>query len=67
MILIELILKLFFSSVIYPIALEIAHKREIDPVFKAESDKLYGDLRDAQTTADRKAAARKLYELQKNS
>jgi hypothetical protein len=64
---IEFLLKLFFVDLVYPLALELAMKRETDPAFKAESDKTYGEIKAAQTTADRKTAARKLYELQKNS
>lgn len=67
MLLLELFLKIFFSSFVYPMALEIARRRELDPVFKAESDRIYGELKNASTTDQRKEAARKLYELQKNS
>lgn len=64
---VEFILKLFFVDLVYPLALEIAMKRETDPKFKAASDQTYGEIKAAQTTADRKAGARKLYDLQKNS
>lgn len=64
---VEIFLRLFFSSIVYPIALEICKRRETDPVFKAASDEVYTALQGAQTTEDRKAAARKLYELQNGS
>lgn len=67
MALLELFLKIFFTSFVYPMALEIARRRELDPAFKAASDQAYGELKNAQTSADRKAAARKLNELQKSS
>jgi hypothetical protein len=67
MILLELFLKIFFSSFVYPMALEISRRRELDPVFKAEADRVYAEWKGAETTEARKAAARKLYDLQKNS
>ncbi len=63
---IEGLLKFIFVDVVYPIALNIAVRRETDPVFKAEADKVYGQYKAAKTTADRKAFARKIYELQKS-
>lgn len=61
----EFFAKLFFLHLLYPLALEIATRRELDPLFKQESDKIYGDLKGAKTTAERKEAARRLYDLQK--
>jgi hypothetical protein len=63
---IEWLLKFVFVDVIYPIALNIAVRRETDPKFKAESDQVYGQYKAASTTADRKTFARKIYELQKS-
>lgn len=67
MVILEIFLKIFFSNFIYPMALSIATRRESDPEFKAATDLVYGELKTATTSADKKAAARKLYELQKNS
>lgn len=67
MAILETVLKFVFAYILYPMALELAKKREVNPEFKAASDETYGALKTAQTTADRKAAARKLYELQKNA
>lgn len=64
---VEILLRVVFANLIYPMVLELVRKRELDPAFKAESDKVYGDLKVATTTAERKALARRLYELQKNS
>lgn len=65
--LIEILAKALFVNVIYPMAIDLVLKRETDPVFKAESDKIYGELRAAASSAERKDAARRLYELQKGS
>lgn len=62
---INLILRLFFVHIVYPIIIEFFNKREKNDEFKKESDEIYSNLNNAKTSAERKEAARKLYELQK--
>ncbi len=62
---VETLLELFFIHVVYPIALDLIMKRELNPEFKKESDEVFSLLDTAGTTEARKLAARKLYELQK--
>lgn len=61
------LLDLFFVDVVYPLALDIAQKRETNAQFKIASDVAYGEVNAAADSASRKLAARKLYELQKNT
>lgn len=60
------IIEFFILKVAMPILTEVARKRDIDPVFKRLSDEAFRDYSSAVTTDARKAAVRKLYELQKS-
>lgn len=53
------------AVIIYPIVAEMVRRRELDPKFKEESDKVFDQILSSRTTKERQQAARKLYELQK--
>lgn len=62
---VELFLKVFLGSFLYPFAMEFARRREADPVFKAEIDSAYGELEVSKSTAARWAALEKIRVLDK--
>lgn len=65
--LVELILSLVFSKLIYPAMMEFALRREADPAFKAASDLAYGEVKNATSTLERWKAIRKIHALKNSS
>lgn len=63
---IENIVIAFLIRIVYPLALEIIRKREMDPEFRAASDKVFIKVGLAETTAERRQALKELHELQKS-
>jgi hypothetical protein len=63
----ELILGVFFSKVLYPAMMEFALRRETDAVFKAATDEAYADMQKATSTIERWKALRKMREAEKKA
>lgn len=57
-------LDFFLFRLALPLLIEFIRRRDLDPDFKRSSDRVFQEWEAGETTADRKAAAKRLHDLQ---